>query len=448
MVETISPVVHGARTWLVSVVLFTLGATAAGATVGLALGVALQPAGGPVAWAVGGLAAAYALHELDVLRLPMPQVRRQVPESLAPACCRCRSPAGLYGVLLGLGFTTFILTLRRLGAGRRRASRSATRRSASPIGLAFGAGRRCRSSCSRRSPDGGRRRRHAAMAERPRILRSLRAVDAVALAACAVALVACMAATAGQSNASDPSVDGALRRLARGGPAGRSSCAAASSQRLGGAHPALGQGRLAVTTGSAIEVQSTLRRRLRARACPRPAPTRSRVSRSWVAWRVREGDADVHLRGAAGHRRRAPREVDAGAGARPPGAPGRPRSPSTWPAAPAASSSRTSASGSAATARQERRALLLNPSLHGRPPAVRARDLLAPGAAARPGHAPRAAQGPQAVVDRADRPPRRRSRAGRRAQEARPAAQALARARSAASRRRCGRPRWARTRPT
>jgi hypothetical protein len=30
---------------------------------------------------------------------------------------------------------------------------------------------------------------HAAMAERPRILRSLRAVDAVALAACSVALV-------------------------------------------------------------------------------------------------------------------------------------------------------------------------------------------------------------------------------------------------------------------
>ena len=51
------------------------------------------------------------------------------------ACMPVPLAAGLYGVLLGLGFTTFILSLRRVGARRRSASRSATRRSALLIGL-------------------------------------------------------------------------------------------------------------------------------------------------------------------------------------------------------------------------------------------------------------------------------------------------------------------------
>ena len=53
--------------------------------------------------------------------------------------------------------------------------------------------------------------------------------------------------------------------LVRGGAADRA-CPARTRRSAG---------RLAVTTGSTIEVQSTSRRRLRARASPRPAPTRS-----------------------------------------------------------------------------------------------------------------------------------------------------------------------------
>ena len=107
--------------------------------------------------------------------------RRRLPVPLA---------AGLYGVLLGLGFTTFILTFAVWAlAGVCVAVGDPALGVA--IGLAFGAGRLLPVVVL--APAGGhrlRRHAHAAMAERPQILRSLRAVDAVALAACAVVLVA------------------------------------------------------------------------------------------------------------------------------------------------------------------------------------------------------------------------------------------------------------------
>ena len=94
--------------------------------------------------------------------------------------------AGLYGVLLGLGFTTFILTFAVWAlAGVSIALGDPALGLA--IGLAFGAGRLL--PVVALAPAGGGAL-HAAMAERPQILRSLRAVDAVALTACAVALVA------------------------------------------------------------------------------------------------------------------------------------------------------------------------------------------------------------------------------------------------------------------
>jgi hypothetical protein len=98
--------------------------------------------------------------------------------------------AGLYGVLLGLGFTTFILTFAVWAlAGVSVALGDPALGVA--IGLAFGAGRLLPVvvlAPASRSARGAWL--HAAMAERPRILRSLRAIDAVALTACAVALVA------------------------------------------------------------------------------------------------------------------------------------------------------------------------------------------------------------------------------------------------------------------
>ena len=190
MVETLAPQGYAGRMRVTAAacVTFAAGALVGGAVTfgGLALLGEALGAGGPAALAVAAaVALAAAIGEARGARI-VPQVRRQVPESW-----RRRMPvplaAGLYGVLLGLGFTTFILTFAvwalagvsvalgdpALGPRRRprlRRGTAAARRRARP-GRARGA-------------------LHAAMAERPRILRSLRAVDAVALTACAVALVA------------------------------------------------------------------------------------------------------------------------------------------------------------------------------------------------------------------------------------------------------------------
>ena len=189
MVETLAPDGYAGRmrTTVVACVTFALGALAGGAITfgGLALLGEALGAGGPVALAVAAaVALAAAIGEARGARI-VPQVRRQVPESW-----RRRMPvplaAGLYGVLLGLGFTTFILTFAVWAlAGVSIALGDPALGLA--VGLAFGAGRLLPVVVL--APAGGGAL-HAAMAERPQILRSLRAVDALALTACAVALVA------------------------------------------------------------------------------------------------------------------------------------------------------------------------------------------------------------------------------------------------------------------
>jgi hypothetical protein len=107
MVETICPVVHGTRKWLVSVVLFAFGAVTAAAAVGLLLGAALPLAGAGWLAVVALFALVEAAAEARLLRLPLPQLRKQVPEHW-----RERFPlpltAVLYGLGLGLGFATYI----------------------------------------------------------------------------------------------------------------------------------------------------------------------------------------------------------------------------------------------------------------------------------------------------------------------------------------------------
>jgi len=186
MVETLAPQGYAGRMPVTAAACatFAVGALVGGAITfgGLALLGQVLGASAPVAAAVIALAA--AIGEARGARI-VPQVRRQVPESW-----RRRMPvplaAGLYGVLLGLGFTTFILTFAVWAlAGVSVALGDPALGLA--IGLAFGAGRLLPVVVL--APAGGGAL-HAAMAERPRILRSLRAVDAVALTACAVALVA------------------------------------------------------------------------------------------------------------------------------------------------------------------------------------------------------------------------------------------------------------------
>jgi hypothetical protein len=113
MVETITPVVHGGRRnrWAVLLAMHVAGATIAAATFGAALGGAGALLGAP--WGGAGLAGVAALAGVYLLRealgivVPVPQLRRQVPDwwrtffPFAPA-------AFLYGLGLGVGFLTYL----------------------------------------------------------------------------------------------------------------------------------------------------------------------------------------------------------------------------------------------------------------------------------------------------------------------------------------------------
>jgi hypothetical protein len=186
MVETLAPQGYAGRmrATAAACATFALGALAGGAITFGGLALLGQALGASAPLVAAAVALAAAIGEARGTRI-VPQVRRQVPESW-----RRRMPvplvAGLYGVLLGLGFTTFILTFAVWAlAGVSVALGDPALGLAT--GLAFGAGRLLPVVVL--APAGGGRL-HAAMAERPGILRSLRAVDAVALTACAVVLVA------------------------------------------------------------------------------------------------------------------------------------------------------------------------------------------------------------------------------------------------------------------
>jgi hypothetical protein len=113
MVETITPVVHGGRRtrWGLLLLLHTAGATASAAAFGALLGVVGALLGAP--WGLASVllvavaAAAYLAREALGVRVPVPQLRRQVPDwwrsffPFAPA-------AFLYGVGLGVGFLTYL----------------------------------------------------------------------------------------------------------------------------------------------------------------------------------------------------------------------------------------------------------------------------------------------------------------------------------------------------
>ena len=112
MVETITPVVHGTRRrYTAAVGLHSLGATlSAGALgtllggIGALLGLQWNVAGITVIIAVSGI---YACREVFGWPVPLPQLRRQVPEwwrtFFSP-----RTAATLYGLGLGAGFFTYL----------------------------------------------------------------------------------------------------------------------------------------------------------------------------------------------------------------------------------------------------------------------------------------------------------------------------------------------------
>jgi hypothetical protein len=112
MVETISPVVYGTRTrWVGAVALHALGAAATAAAFGAAVASAGALLGAPWGRAgaviVGAVAVLYLASELTGIRVPVPQLRRQVPDWWRTYFGRPLA-ALLYGAGLGVGFLTFL----------------------------------------------------------------------------------------------------------------------------------------------------------------------------------------------------------------------------------------------------------------------------------------------------------------------------------------------------
>jgi hypothetical protein len=295
MVDTLAPQGYAGRlrTTLVACVTFAAGALAGGVATfgGLALLGRALGAGGAAAIAVAAaIALAAAAGEARGARI-VPQVRRQVPESWRRVL-PLPLAAGLYGILLGLGFTTFILSFAVWALA------GVSVALGDPalgllVGLGFGIGRTLPVVIL--APLAGTERgaeAHAAMAERPAILRTLRVADAVALAACAAALWAApaQAASVFAVPATDPSADGALVAFQQpgaggviAGPDGRSAAP--------GPHPAVGGGKLAWIGDGTVEVRSQSDP---AYVVTLPAAADSvAVSADWVAWRAQEEGRDA-----------------------------------------------------------------------------------------------------------------------------------------------------------
>jgi hypothetical protein len=224
-----------------------------------------------------------------------PQIRRQVPERwrwTLPLPLAC----ALYGVLLGLGFTTFVLAFAVWAlAGISFAA-------GDPllgvlVGVAFGAGRAL--PVLWMAP--GLRRGHGAqrldeMAAEPRLWLGLRRLDALGLVLCALTLafggVSASAATI--TRASDPSVAGDALAWQQLGGGGLLSVGGAGARALPGAHPALGGSTIAWVAPGTITIadRNSLQPRLTLAASGVNALA---VSDSWVVYRDQDAAGGEHL---------------------------------------------------------------------------------------------------------------------------------------------------------
>jgi hypothetical protein len=186
MLSTLGPTGHtgGRPTTVAACATFAAGALAGGVATFLTLALLGRALGAGSPAAAVAIALAAAAGEARGVRV-LPQVRRQVPEHWRRVM-PLPLAGGLYGVLLGLGFTTFVLTLAVWAlAGVCVALGDPVAGLA--VGLAFGAGRALPVVVLAPWIDTARGVRCAElMAERPGVLRSLRLVDGGLLLAVAV----------------------------------------------------------------------------------------------------------------------------------------------------------------------------------------------------------------------------------------------------------------------
>jgi hypothetical protein len=239
------------------------------------------------------LALAAAIADWRGVRIA-PQIRRQVPERwrwTLPLPLAC----ALYGVLLGLGFTTFVLAFAVWAlAGISFAA-------GDPllgvlIGVAFGAGRALPvlwMAPGLRRGQGAQRLDE--MAAEPRLWLGLRRLDALGLVLCALTLggVSANASAATIARASDPSVAGGALAWQPLGGAGLLSLGGAAARPLPGAHPALGGSTVAWAGPTAITVAAlgSVQPRLTLAASGVNALA---VSDSWVVYRDQDASGE-HL---------------------------------------------------------------------------------------------------------------------------------------------------------
>jgi hypothetical protein len=298
MVETIGPVGHtgGRRTTVAACATFLPGAIAGGlATFGslAALGAILHGAGGRVAYLVAAAVALVAAAGEARGAPIVPQIRRQLPEHWRRVMPMPVASA-LYGILLGLGFTTFVLTFGvwalagiSLAVGEPQVG--------ALIGIAFGVGRAI--PIVALAPVAGTRlgaRATELMAERPGLYRGFRLGDALALVAAAAALGTSGTATAAQTavpNGADPSADGPDLVFQR---ADRSGVLVRDGQEidLPGNDPAVGGHYLAVIAGGEVVLLDRAGLAEVARI-PAAGADALAVSGEWLVYRRREEGRDV-----------------------------------------------------------------------------------------------------------------------------------------------------------
>ena len=266
---------------------FAVGAVAGGTAVFgalSALGSLLGGGGSLATLAAFGVAVGGAAAELRGLRV-RPQIRRQVPEPWRRVL-PLPVAASLYGVLLGVGFATFVLTFAVVSLAAISVALGEPVLGLA-VGAAFGAGRALPVvvlAPAIRTPWGTRGLE--LMAERPLILRGFRTADGLALAAAAVALATGPAWGAHQvaAPASDPSVSDNVVAYENGDGGGvlRSR---GRTLELPGSDPAVGGDFVTWRRGDVVTVLNTDTNRSISRTIG--GVDALSVSRHWLAWRGR-----------------------------------------------------------------------------------------------------------------------------------------------------------------
>ncbi len=224
-----------------------------------------------------------------------PQIRRQVPESwrwTMPLPLAC----ALYGVLLGLGFTTFVLAFAVWAlAGISFAAGDPLL--GAVVGLAFGAGRALPVLWMAPGLRGGAgAQRLDGMAREPRLWLGLRRLDALGLVLCALVLAGASASAATLSSATDPSAGGGELAWQRLGGAGALLRPGGALSALPGDHPAIGGSSVAWVSGGEVVVadRATLTPRLTLAVAGANALA---ISESWLVYRELGADGVQRLVG-------------------------------------------------------------------------------------------------------------------------------------------------------